>query len=353
MPRYDFLIAGAGLAGACAALHLSVHGSVFVVERHEPSAGGSGAGLVNPILGLRARPVWRIEAALPALDSVVERADADDLYRRGPTLRPAYGSEQVERFRQTAHDHPQHASWISPAACADRFPLVAAPDGALLISTGGAIDVPGLTARLLAAAGAYGAVLRTKTALTGWDDEGVTLEGGKRIRAGRVILALGRGFARFPELARLRLHQVKGQTIRLERPRGLPDDLPHLAGRGYVAHENDSLVAGSTYEHTFDHSRPTKRGAAAIRRNVQTMLPSLREARVVESRAGVRVTVPGIRLPMIGPLPGRENVWIFTGFGAKGLLTAPLAAAELPGYFARPESIPPEMRVRMRPPEQK
>ena len=43
-------------------------------------------------------------------------------------------------------------------------------------------------------------------------------------------------------------------------------------------------------------------------------------------RAGVRVTVPGIRLPMVGPVPGFERVWIFTGFGAKGLLTAPLRA---------------------------
>lgn len=389
MSRYDFIIAGAGLAGACAALRLSAHGSVLVVEKRFPAAGGSGAGagLVNPILGMRARPVWRIDEALQALDDTVAAAGAGDLYHRSPTLRPAYGSDQIDRFRRTAHARPKHATWISAHVCPERFPDVVAPEGGLLIHTGGTIDLSGLVRRLLAAATDRGAIVRSGVEMVGWNVNGALLSDRDHVRrrgraaashpdeqmafppneqaashpdkrasshpdrhehvdAARIILAIGPGYRRFPELTRLRLHQVKGQTIRLARPAGLAEDLPHLAGRGYVAHDGDSVLAGSTYQHTFDHVRPTRRHSEIIRRKVAEMLPALAEAELLEERVGVRVTVPGIRLPMVGPIPGGDNVWIFTAFGAKGLLTAPLAAMELPDQLSDPARIHPQLRVR-------
>ena len=79
------------------------------------------------------------------------------------------------------------------------------------------------------------------------------------------------------------------------------------------------------------------------------MLPALRHARVLEEIAGVRVGVPGTRLPMLGPLPGRRRVWMFTGLGTKGLLTAPLLARNLSLFFEHPQTIPPPLRVHLRP----
>ena len=62
----DLLIVGAGLAGACAAFTLSRHHRVHVLEANEPASGASGAaaGLVNPFMGRRARPVWHLREAL-------------------------------------------------------------------------------------------------------------------------------------------------------------------------------------------------------------------------------------------------------------------------------------------------
>jgi len=42
-------------------------------------------------------------------------------------------------------------------------------------------------------------------------------------------------------------------------------------------------------------------------------------------------------------------VWVFTGLGSKGLLMAPLLARDLARFFARPEALPPPIRVRLRP----
>ena len=352
MADFDFIVVGAGLAGGCAALALSEHGSVLILEKDRPAAGGSGAaaGLVNPILGIRARPVWRLEEALDALENTVRQAGAWELYRRRATLRPASGEEQCRRFPQTALEYPEHAEWLTPAEVAARYPAVTAPEGALLIKTGGAVDIGRLVHRLIAAAESRGAVLRTGTSVISWSDEGesavAALTGGERISARFVVLCLGPEYAAFPELKRLRLHRVKGQTIRLSRPQAIPADLPHIAASAYVVQEDGALVAGGSYEHVFDHDRPTAGGTADIIARLRRVLPAIEDARVLEERAGIRVTVPGIRLPMVGPIPGCRRVWIFSGFGAKGLLTAPLAARELPSYIRDPGSIPVDTGVR-------
>jgi glycine/D-amino acid oxidase-like deaminating enzyme len=58
--------------------------------------------------------------------------------------------------------------------------------------------------------------------------------------------------------------------------------------------------------------------------------------------------VPGTRLPMVGPLPGYRRVWVFTGLGSKGLMTAPLLSARLPDFLRDPDQIPSDVAVRPR-----
>ena len=46
-------------------------------------------------------------------------------------------------------------------------------------------------------------------------------------------------------------------------------------------------------------------------------------------------------LPLVGPVA--QNVWAFTGLGAKGLLMAPLLAQHLPEWLTEPDAIWPEV----------
>ena len=75
------------------------------------------------------------------------------------------------------------------------------------------------------------------------------------------------------------------------------------------------------------------------------MVPALAGAPLLDARAGVRVTVPGDRMPLLGPLPGRKRIWILTGLGSKGLMMAPLLARTLPHYLTNPSTIPVDVHV--------
>ncbi len=343
--KVPVVIVGAGLAGACAALVLSRTHRVVVLEADRPASGASGAaaGLVNPFMGRAAKPAWRHGQALDALADLVDEL-GDGLFRRTGVLRPATSEAQATAFRERAGAHGDLA-WLSARASAERWPLVAAPHGTLVVEEGGSVDLVAFVEAALAVATSRGArVVRTR--LLGWSRSvAITDHGPIPTRA--LVLALGDGARQVPALAGLPLHRVKGQTVRLARPDALPSDHPAVAGAGYVVPRADGVVVGATFEHTFADLRPDPGLDAGLAARASDLVPSLVGAEVLDRRAGVRLTVPSTvsprRLPLAGPLPGHPGVWVLTGLGAKGLLTAPLLARLLPDALDGVRPLPPEV----------
>ncbi|MFB6230971.1 MAG: NAD(P)/FAD-dependent oxidoreductase [Salinibacter sp.] len=345
----DIIIVGAGLAGACAAFTLSRDHQVHVLEANEPASGASGAaaGLVNPFMGRRARPVWRLREALDAVPTILKHADAAGLFPDTGVLRPAVEPDQVEPFQEAADAHPDLATWLSPGAVQKRYPAVRPDRGALYIPHGGAVDVGAMVQALLDAAEARGATVETQAPVLYWRetpnaavaevDRGDDTE---ELRADRVLLALGQGFPPFPELRRLGLSGVKGQTVRVRQPKNLTGTLPPLSGRGYVVPDGDTLVLGSNYNHDFDDLAPDPDATAYIQEKTSKMISNLDEAHVLDETAGVRVKHVDTNEPLLGPLPRRDRLWTFTALGSKGLLTAPHLALHLPTYLHDPTKIP-------------
>ena len=343
---YDVVIVGAGLAGASAAYSLSGSRSVLVLEAQEPAAGASGSatGLVNPFMGRRARPAWKMDEALDALDWLVDAARIPSLYRKTGVFRAAASEEHVQYFRQTAERHPDGAHWLSPRAVIDRYPDVRALLGGLWVPRAGSLPIPALVRGLLDAAQARGAVLRYGIHIESFAPI-VRTTGGEEIETALTILALGAGYRSFPSLGSLPLHVIKGQTIYVDAPAQLPSDLPALSGTTYIVPRDDKLAIGATFEHTFTDEKPDPRQSEELLARAADLLPMLANARVAEARAGLRVTVPRVRLPLLTPLPHVPKTWVFTALGAKGLLTAPLLARMLPEALSEPTILPDEVRL--------
>lgn len=346
----DIIIVGAGLAGATAALTLSASMDVHIIEADRPATGASGAaaGLVNPFMGRRARPVWRLPEALDAVSTILDRAGASDLFPPQGVLRPVIEEDQEAPFREAAREHPDLATWLPPGAVRERYPDVNTSIGAFHVPRGGAIDVPAMVEALLSAAKDRGATVETETSAVYWREtpQSAVVEVGREpdkteeLRADRVLLTLGQGYFPFPELRRLGLKGIKGQTVRVRRPDTLRGPRCPLSGRGYVVPDGDTLILGSNYDNNFDDLTPDPDATAYIREKTARMVDGVDEAEVVEVEAGVRVKHTDSNLPLLGPLPRRDRLWTFTALGSKGLLTAPLLALELPGYLQDPSRIP-------------
>ena len=110
------VVAGAGLAGACAAAVLSRTRPVVVLEAGRPGGGATGAaaGLVNPFMGPKAKPAWRHDAALDALAALAADAGGGP-FRATGVVRPAGSARQARAFQDRADAHPD-LDWLGPAA---------------------------------------------------------------------------------------------------------------------------------------------------------------------------------------------------------------------------------------------
>lgn len=358
---FDVIIVGAGLAGTTAAFSLAADYRVLLLDSGEIGGGATnvGAGIASPILARKGNPTQYAHEALDALDVLIDEIGIGDSLEDRPLIRPAYDAIQSEYYQRAAREHSDLATWLPPAHAADRFPGVHAPLGALQVTRGRVLNLTSVAVGAAKAAQARGCELRTNCQLTGWSLQSTTAPGRQvlvsvmlddgiqqDLTCNKLILALGAGYRHFPELTTLNLHPVKGQTLRVKRPSQL-DALPNITGPGYIAHDGPDIVLGSTFEHGTFNTTPTQESTDSIIGLVKPIVAQLPDASRMPdliAQAGTRITVPGTRLPMVGPIS--DDVWILTGLGAKGLLLAPLLATWMDDFMQSRSEIPKQLRPR-------
>jgi glycine/D-amino acid oxidase-like deaminating enzyme len=359
---FETIVVGAGLGGSSCAATQSESSEVLIldaqtsaVSRAYTPASTVGPGISSPLMSRRARAVFRMESAYSALSEMTRRTGATELFSSDGVLKLSGNPEQAAEFKDAAQKWPDHGRWVGSDECRRRWPRVFAPHGLIHVLTGTAVSIPDWSRAMTNHAVSNGAAYRQGCTLLGWDESGSEIrvvyrdKNGEvqQVHASRLILALGADYLRFTELARLRLHPIKGQWARLSLPvhRTTTERLPALSGSGYLIDDGRSMVIGSTFEHGYKHLRAVDTELRKMIQKSAEMLPETAQYSILTSGSAIRVTVPGIRLPMVGPIRSGSRVWVVSGLGAKGLLMAPLIASELSDYFTNPTSIPKEFRV--------
>jgi D-amino-acid oxidase len=124
---------------------------------------------------------------------------------------------------------------------------------------------------------------------------------------------------------------VRGQVIVVENPGIGEFYLDHGDGGPdyvYLFPHGDVAVLGGTAHEGADDLAPRADVAARIRRDITAVFPSLRGARVVAERVGLRPVRPEVRLEAEA-LPGERVLWHNYGHGGAGVTLAWGCAAEL------------------------
>jgi glycine oxidase len=96
-----------------------------------------------------------------------------------------------------------------------------------------------------------------------------------------------------------------------------------LQGKRYLVPRTDGrILAGSTEEDVGFDARPTEEGIAGLVHFAHRLVPSLKEAELERTWAGLRPGSPD-GLPYLGRVPGRENLHIAAGHFRAGLQLSP------------------------------
>lgn len=335
------VIAGGGVIGSAIAYYLTDAGAeVVVVERGELAgeASGAAAGLLIPPDRAAAPGPFRdiCLASLALYHPIIERVQREsgiDVQCMGSgILVLAQTPERVAILKAHARWQSKHGvptNWIQGGELRGLEPSLSAQVLGASFSRGELNVDPGRVTRAFAfAAKAGGADLRTQTMLTGFQGRaprvaGVSTNLGDISDVDHVVLAAGPWTE---DLARRLGAKVPTPPIRGQMIAYQSTAVRHAiwGEDGYlVPKAGGMLYAGATVEDVGFRKRTTPRALAALRRMATTLVPSLRQADVASEWAGLRPGSPD-DLPIIGRLPGRENVYVATGHFRNGILLAPI-----------------------------
>jgi D-amino-acid dehydrogenase len=332
----DVVVVGGGIVGASAAWQATRRGaSVLLLDAREPGrATDAGAGIVSPETELRdATPAHLLSAAsrrfYPELiDALRTDVPTDPSYARCGKLVVAQTEEQVDWLaaylallrdpdRAAAPARAATLCDLTPSEARDRFPLLGEVTAAFWSGEAARVDGRQLEQALLAAASARDLVIEHRRVAS--LDE---------LSAADAVIVAGGAWspALVPELD---VRPQRGQILHFaidDPASGQWPVVTPLAHHYLLAFEG-RVVAGATREDDVGFAPVlTEAGQQEVRSDALRLAPALADAPVLEWRIGLR-PVAARGYPYLGPLPGRERVYVATGHGATGLTWGPWSGA--------------------------
>ena len=331
----DFLIVGQGLAGTLLALALEKRGlRVRIVDDGWRTASSRvAAGVLNPVTGMRLVKTFGADDLVPAAKRIYaelgEKFGAE-FFREIPFYR-FYSSEHEREVKAKRAADPDYAGWLSediPAgtlcggALADRL-------GGFFVNRAGRLDISSLLDAARADFLARGILTEEKFVP---DELAISRDGvswrGSAFRRG-AIFCEGFRVRENPWFGHLKWQPAKGEFVDVELP-GTENLQGRILKSAVVAVPlgGSRWRVGTNYDRDVLDNVPTpETGERLLRAFCSLFSPAADPASVcvVARLAGVRPAVQGA-LPKVGAHEKFPRLFLFNGFGSKGVTWIPLYA---------------------------
>ena len=358
----DVVVIGAGVVGCSIAYYLAREGlSVTVLERESIGSGASAhatgsLGLLGaefspgPSFQMARASYAEFQELVPELESAT---GMDLLYQRRPSLRLALDDEEADLIKSFMAWQRPHVDmrWIDAREVHEIEPRLATSIvGAVYEDESAQLDSYRLNLALGRGAELEGASILYRE-VTGLVTRGSTISGvataSEDILCGTVVVAAGTWSRAFtPWLGfPVPVRPLKGERLLLSYP-GEP--LPVLISspkRGHMISRMDGFTSvGSTGGRDYDRKElfwgeefdriPTETARLELLQRAIDVFPDLERAELVQQLAGSRPLSPDGK-PIIGPVPGAENVLLATGHTTKGIHLGPITGRIIADYICR------------------
>ena len=333
------LVVGGGIIGCATALELARAGCrVTVFERATPGAEAScaAAGLLVPIdespetsFARLALASWRLYPDV--VRDLEARTGIDVEYVTRGTIYPASASRKARDVSQWADLTEFGVETLEDGEVQRREPALSPTiRHAVFVKGDHWLNNQRLVLAYAQAAASSGVELRggdnvSRVIVEGGRARAVVTEG-ERIDGDAVLLAAG---AWSGELmaglgARLRIEPRRGQMIALAH---VPPVITHCVhGEVYlIPRPSGELLIGATVERAGFQRAVTAEGISSLLQSAIELVPALRDLPIARTWCGFRPWAPD-SLPVLGPWPGIDGLFIATGHFRNGILLAPITA---------------------------
>lgn len=333
------IVVGGGIIGCATAYELAKAGcAVTLFERAMPGAEASGAaaGLLAPLgesaettFARLALASWRLYPDI--VQELEERTGIDVEYVTRGTIYPM-AATQTRKEAEAWALSPEFGVEVLEGQDVQALEPALSPrvHRAVFVKGDHWLNNQRLVLAYAQAAAAAGVELRTgenvsRVIVEAGRVGGIVTEG-DRVDGDAVLLAAG---AWTSELVasfgmQLRVEPRRGQMIALAH---VPPVLTYCVhGEAYlVPRPSGELLIGATVERAGFQRAVTAEGIASLLRGAIELVPSVRDLPIARTWCGFRPWAPD-SLPILGPWPGVEGLFIATGHFRNGILLAPITA---------------------------
>jgi glycine/D-amino acid oxidase-like deaminating enzyme len=357
---FDVVIAGGGIVGiACALASARAGMRVALVERDTWAGGATGAAMGHIVLMNDSEPHFEITRR------------GQQLWRNlGPSLPEAAayqtpGTLWIAADEEELGEATRKHAWFAEKAISTR--LLSSEDlaamepqlrpglaGALLVEEDAIVNPAAAALHLVAQAQSLGVTLIHGRAVQTLADSEAVLDDGTRLRAPRLINALGAEAAHLTQ--GIPVKKRKGQLAITDSYPGFVHrqlvELGYLKSANFVESDsvafnvqprlNGQLLIGSSRQFGQEDPAVGQPMLEAMFERATTYLPALPSLNIQRVWTGFRAATPD-KLPLIGPLADDPCVWLATGHEGLGITTSLVTAELLAAMFSGAEtSIPAE-----------
>ena len=332
------LIVGGGIIGCAAAYELARAGcQVTVFERATPGAEASSAaaGLLAPIdestetnFARLALASWRLYPDV--VRDLQERTGIDVEYMTRGTIYPTSAAQKQRDVGQWADSKDFGVEMLDGEELRRREPALSpAIRHAIFVKGDHWLNNQRLVTAYAQAAAAVGVELRSGCNVSRLVVEAgrvrALMTEGERAEGDAVLLAAGAWSGELMAgLGSLRIEPRRGQMIALEH---VPAVVTHCVhGEVYlVPRPSGELLIGATVERAGFQRAVTAEGIAGLLHSAFALVPALRRLPIARTWSGFRPWAPD-SLPVLGPWPGIDGLFVATGHFRNGILLAPITA---------------------------
>ncbi len=337
------IVVGGGIIGCAAAYELAKAGcAVTLFERATPGseASGAAAGILAPLgdggpshFEDLAIASWRLYPKIAV--ELRERTGIDVEYVTRGTIYPLFTAQNV-RHAEARATRPSAREFGIEAWDAnetrDREPALSTKvRGAMFIKGCHWVNNQRLTIAYAQAAAALGVILRSgdtvsRVLVEDGRSRGIVAEG-ERFESDVVLLAAGAWTGELAATfgARLPVQPKRGQMLALHQ---VPPVITHCVQADdvyLVPRPSGELLIGATVERVGFQRAVTAEGISGLLRAAIDLVPSLAGLPILRTWCGFRPWAPD-NLPILGPWPRAEGLFVATAHFRNGIMLAPITA---------------------------
>jgi len=366
------LVIGAGLAGCATASSLAARGwQVSLLERHEAvaqEASGNPQGVLYLKLSAHGTALSQlIVSGFGYTRRLLENLQRGTDWDNCGVLQLAFNAKETERHAQLAEAFPEDLlQWLEQPAAQARAGVGVA-HGGLFYPEGGWVHPPALCQAQATQPNIELLSHHDVLQLRKVDDQWQAWDGERLLASAAVVVLAGAAdIKRFAQSAELPLKRIRGQITRLAQTPKSAALKTVVCAEGYVAPARlGEHTLGASFDFHSDDLTPTSaehQGNLAMLAEISSDLVARlhidqQPVESLEGRAAFRCTSPDY-LPIVGPLadlpafnqtyaalskdarqvpdsacPWHDGLYVNSGHGSRGLITAPLSGELLAAWL--------------------